>query len=61
MHAARQRCEVLCSRKGELSPDMDLRSMMPASPNAKVHGVLTMLSPMKPGKKFNAIMVFSTV
>ena len=29
------------SRKGESSPEVDLGSVMCASPNAKVHGVLT--------------------
>ena len=43
-----KRCVVSCSRKGELFPEMDLCSLMSASPNAKVHGVLTMLSQMKP-------------
>ena len=35
--------------------EIDLCSIMCAPLNAKVHGVLTMLSLMKPGKKFHAI------
>ena len=37
--------------------------MMCASPNAKVHGVIMMLSPMKPSKKFDTITstLFSTM
>ena len=34
------------SRKRELSQEMDLCSMMCVSPNAKVHGVLTMVLPI---------------
>ena len=41
-------------RAGERFPEMDLMS---ASPNAKVHGILT----MNPWKKFNAITVFNCV
>ena len=43
--------------RGRESPsqEMDLCLMMYASPNAKVHGVLMMLSPMKSGEKFNTI------
>ena len=40
----------------ELSEEMNLFSMMCVSLNAKLHGVLTMMSPMKPRKK-----LFSTV
>ena len=46
--------EELWSFVFELSPEMDLRSMMCESPNAKVD-VHTMLSPLKPGKKFDAL------
>ena len=38
------------SSKKEPSQEMDLCLMVFASPNVKVHGILTMLSPIKPGK-----------
>jgi len=47
-----KRCEVSTLRKGEPSQEMDLCSMTCAFPNAKVRGVLMMLSLMKLGKKF---------
>ena len=37
------------SRKRELCQEMDLCSLIFASLNVKVHSVLTMLSPLKPG------------
>ena len=37
------RCEVVSSKKGEPSQEMDLCSTIRASPNAKAHGALTML------------------
>ena len=40
----------------EPSQEMELCSMMCASPNTKVHGVLTMLSLMKPGKKLEVVI-----
>ena len=39
-----KRCKVSSSRKREPSPEMDLCSVVCASLNGKVNGVLTMLS-----------------
>ncbi len=45
----------MAGRKRERSPDLekfrDVTAVMHASPNAKVHGVVTRLSPMKKRKK----------
>ena len=50
-----KRCEVSSLRKREPSQEMDLCLTMFASPNAEVHGVLMILSPMKPEKMFDTI------
>jgi len=50
-----KKCKVSSSRNRELSQEMDLFSMMCVSLNAKLHGVLTMMSPMKHRKLFSTV------
>jgi len=50
-----ERCEVSSSRKRELFQEKDLCSVISPSLTVKVHGILKMLSLMKPGNKSDTI------